>query len=276
MAITNFYQLKQGGKRTRYGVNPGETHRYIAISDGGDDQDDAYAHAIANTDATIGALTRQNLEVEDGEANNTFIVDVEYGWPNYQAPDPPATGNSSFSFEIGTETANIKISPNTISGDAPDARPVPETKGYINITEDGVDGVDVLVPTYRFSETHYKAVADVDAEYKGAVFALISKTNDASFKGFAAGEVIFLGARGAKRGADDWEITYEFAAAPNATSIAVGDITVAAKKGWEYLWTMNEPADDQDAGVLSREPIAAFVEELYPPGDFSALEIGTT
>lgn len=35
------------------------------------------------------------------------------------------------------------------------------------------------------------------------------------WRAFAAGEVLFLGASGSKRGEEEWEITYRFAASPN-------------------------------------------------------------
>ena len=94
-------------------------------------------------------------------------------------------------------------------------------------------------------------------------------------KGLAAGECLFLGASGSKRGEDDWEITYRFAASPNRSSISVGPITVASKKGWEYLWVRY--ADEEDAGsnTLVKKPIAAYVERVYEEGNFAALGVGT-
>jgi len=72
---------------------------------------------------------------------------------------------------------------------------------------------------------------DVTPAYKTTLFALTGTVNSGAFEGFAAGEVLFLGASGSKRGEEDWEITYRFAASPNATDIQVGHIVVAAKKG---------------------------------------------
>ncbi len=96
--------------------------------------------------------------------------------------------------------------------------------------------------------------------------------NNAAFKGFAVGEVLFLGASGSQRGADDWEITYRFAASPNVTGLAVGPISGINKKGWEYLWVRYADAEDQN--VLVKQPIAAYVEQVYELGNFSTLGIG--
>ena len=81
------------------------------------------------------------------------------------------------------------------------------------------------------------------------------------------------GLPGSKRGTDDWEITYRFAASPNVTGLAVGPITGIAKKGWEYLWVRY--ADAEDEHVLVKRPIAAYVEQVYELGNFAGLGIGT-
>jgi len=147
--------------------------------------------------------------------------------------------------------------------------------GALGVTHDNVEGVDITVPVYHFAETHYLDDAVVTPAYRGTLFGLTGKVNNASFKGLAAGECLFLGASGSKRGEDDWEISFRFAGSPNRTDIQVGPITVASKKGWEYLWARY--ADEEDAGssTLVKRPIAAYVEKVYENGDFSALGIGT-
>jgi len=139
-----------------------------------------------------------------------------------------------------------------------------------------VYGVDITVPVYSFSETHILANSAVTAAYKGKLFALTGKTNNATFKGFAIGECLFLGASGSKRGKGDWEITFRFAASPNKTGLTVGDITGIAKKGWEYLWVRYEDAVDTAAGTMVKKPLAVYIEKVYEEGNFADLAIGTT
>jgi len=111
--------------------------------------------------------------------------------------------------------------------------------------------------------------------YKAALFFLTGAVNNAPFRGFAAGEVLFLGASGSKRGQDDWEIRFRFAASPNVTGLVVGSITGINKRGWEYLWGRYADAEDTAAKALVKRPVAAYVEQVYPYGDFSGLGIGT-
>jgi hypothetical protein len=107
----------------------------------------------------------------------------------------------------------------------------PDFKGAIGVNNDSVEGTDITIPVYNFKETHYIPIALVTPAYKAALFYLTGKVNDAPFKGFARGEVLFLGASGSQQGTEDWEIAFKFAASPNATDLTVGDITGIEKKG---------------------------------------------
>ena len=241
--------------------------------------DDATVKSLleSSTPATHGGLDRDRITFEP------VWVDTEAGdglWDarvHYAASDDrePQTGDSSFSFDTGGGTQHITQSIETIDTHVPAGAEVPDFKGAIGVTHDSVEGVDITAPVYNFSETHYLADATVTTAYKGTLFGLTGKVNDASFKGLAAGECLFLGASGAKRGADDWEITFRFAASPNKTGITVGDITGIDKKGWEYLWVQYEDRKDPNAKVFVKHPVAACVEKVYEEGDFSDLGIGT-
>jgi len=68
----------------------------------------------------------------------------------------------------------------------------------IGVTDTGVEGVEIVVPVYNFSETHYLPDGQVTQGYKLTLFGLTGKVNNGSFRGFAAGEVLFLGASGSK------------------------------------------------------------------------------
>jgi len=186
--------------------------------------------------------------------------------------EPPETGESTFSFETGGGTQHITQSLSTINsyGTSPE-----DYKGAIGVEGEGKDinvqGCDITVPVYNFSETHYLSNATVDSAYKSTLYSLTVKVNNAGFKGFDAGEVLFLGASGSKRGDEDWEITFRFAASPNKTGLSAGDISGIAKKGWEYLWIRYGLKEGSSAYIV--QPIAAYVEQVYESGDFSGLGI---
>jgi len=185
----------------------------------------------------------------------------------------PQTNESVFAFDTGGGTQHIAQSLQTVGAYGSLGQPAPNFKGAIGATADSVEGVDITVPVYQFSETHYIDDAYITPAYKGTLFALTGKVNSGPFKGFAQGECLFLGASGQKRGSGDWEINYRFAASPNVTGLAVGDIVGINKRGWEYLWVRYADEEDTVAKALVKRPVAAYVEQVYPYGDLNALGI---
>ena len=247
------------------------------------------AYLVRGTDDDVEAreaLEAESPPVHDGLPRLSVGIEpvgpslwdgvARYGPLNIESAPPPATGESIFSFDTVGGTQRITQSRETIDSYARPGETAPDFQGAIGVTQDGVEGVDIAVPVYNFAETHYLADAVVTPQFKGAVFALTGKVNNAAFKGFAAGEVLFLGASGSKRGSSggDWEIAFRFAASPNATNLTIGEITGINKKGWEYLWVRYADAVDDTAGALVKRPVAAYVERVYESGNFALLGIG--
>ena len=253
------------------GDNPSAELKYVV--EGTSDEQQALAALESGTPATYAGLLRQTWSVEPvGDGSSYWEGVVRYGQMN---AGPKEVGESVFSFDTGGGTMHITQAKEHVAsyyfeGDAP-----PDFQGAIGVTRDSVEGCDIVVPVYNWSETHYLAAGTVTGPYKAALFALTGKTNDAAFKGFAAGEVLFLGASGSQRGDESWEITFRFAASPNVTGLVIGEITGVDKKGWEYLWVRYEDAEDEDSKSLVKRPTSAHVERVYNAGDFAGLGIGT-
>lgn len=229
----------------------------------------------SSTPASYNGLVRQSIQIEPEWVDTTagdgqWVATVRYG-----IRPPAEVGESSFAFDTSGGTQHVTQSIATVSRHAPPGKTAPDFGGAIGVTHDNVEGVDITVPVYAFSETHYLADSFVTPAYRGTLFGLTGKVNNAAFKGCAAGECLFLGASGSKRGVDDWEITYRFAASPNRTGITIGDITGIAKKGWEYLWVRYADAEDAAAKTIVKKPVAVFIERVYEEADFAQLGIGT-
>jgi len=203
------------------------------------------------------------------------------GEVNYVSPEkknketPLPVGESQYSFDTKGGSQHITQSLSTVHKYAPTGLTAPDQKGAIGVTKDSVEGCDIIVPEFASTERHAKDDGDVDAAYKGVLFSLTGKVNNAAFKGFAKGEVMFLGAEGTTREDGNWEITYYFSAKPNREDQTIGDITGVDYEGWHYLWILYEPAEDANAKKMAMRPRAVYVEQVYEYGDFSGLEIGT-
>ena len=216
-------------------------------------------------------LMRQTCEaVPIGDGSVWWSGSAQYGRMSSAKKE---VGQSSFSFDTGGGTMHVTQAKAHIASYASGTSP--DYEGAIGVTHDSVEGCDITVPVYNFSETHYFAAGYVTGSYKATLFALTGRTNNAAFKGFAEGEVLFLGASGSQRGDDSWEITFRFAASPNVTGLTIGSITGIAKKGWEYLWVQYEDAEDSGAKCVVKRPASVHVERVYNSGSLAGLGIGT-
>lgn len=258
-------------RRSTTGDNPSAELGYTVR---GTDDDLAARTAIeAASPATYDNLPRQAVAVEPVGPEH-WDATVRYA-PNQQS-SPPQTGESVFNFDTGGGSQHITQSKQTIGTYAAPGTTAPNFQGGIGVTADSVNGVDITVPVYQFSETHYLSAAQVTEAYKVMLFGLTGKVNNAGFKGFAAGEVLFLGASGSRRGSDpqdDWEISFRFAVSPNVTGLAVGPIVGINKQGWEYLWVRYADAEDTAAKAIVKRPIAAYIERVYDTGSMGAMGI---
>jgi hypothetical protein len=256
---------KYDSRESNVGIeNPSVDLLYVV--DGTEDDVVVRATVEATVPAIYAGLVFQNYRIAH-QGGGLWEVSVRYG-----KKEPKQPGESSFSFDTGGGTTHITQSLETVASYAPSGEDPPDFKGAIGVNNDSVEGTDITIPVYNFKETHYIPIALITPAYKATLFYLTGKVNAAPFKGFAPGEVLFMGASGSQRGTEDWEITFSFAASPNATGLTVGDITGIDRKGWEYLWVRYQDAEDED--VLVKQPAAVYVEQVYQDGDFSLLGIG--
>ena len=158
-------------------------------------------------------------------------------------------------------------------------------KGAINVDDNGVNGVDIVVPSFQFQESYDVPLSVLTDAYIRKLGELTGTVNDASFRGFKAGEVLFIGASGShewddQRGNGPGTITFKFVASPSAGDgktllpLKVGDINNIAKGGHEYLWVRYATVADTSKNQITRQPIAVYVNRVYKDGDFSQLKIG--
>lgn len=251
-------------------VEPGQSRvelEYIVMGT----NDDAEVHTLvqATHPSTYLGLAAQGYRLQHLGAGH-WEVSVRFG-----TRESRSVGTSSFSFDIGGQSVNIKQSKSTASASkaAGVDGAVPDYKKSINVSRDGVEGVDIQVPVFEFAETHYLADEIVTSIYKRMLLRLTSTTNLMPFRGFEAGEVLFQGARGSQRGSDGvWEISFNFAASLNQTGLSIAGSLPFDKQGWHYLWVQYK--DAQTGFNLMPQPKYIFVERIYEESDFSELGIG--
>lgn len=271
-------ELFERDKSRRRTINKEGEAELLFWAKGSDDDQAIVDHVLDNAPDEWADLPRQNVHVEPiGPGLWDIVIRCNPNSSEKRTPEPPpVVGDSSYSFDttggtqhVSQSLATVAIYPRTGLAVAPDYQ------GGIGVTDSGVEGTDIVVRQLAYQEEHQIAVATVAGGLVAIIHSLTGTVNNAPFKGFAAGELLFLGASGSRRSTEDfWTITFKFAASRNVTSLAVGPtITVAAKKGWEYLWVGREETEDTGASMLVKRPLAAYVEKVYELADFSALGI---
>lgn len=156
----------------------------------------------------------------------------------------------------------------------------PDTRKAIGLRRDGVDGCDIVVPKMEF--TWQRMFATITFRDMRNLMKMTAKTNNAIWKGFQVGELLFLGSEGQSADSGGWSVTYRFAFNENLPNgderlviskvAGVADITLPSKKGWDYLWCAYE--DTITGDQIYPLPIAAYVEQVYHADNFANLGLG--
>ena len=264
-------------RQLRTGANVGSTRKYKSWGTvtGAEVLEDEILTDVASespSSVTVDGITcyRQSRKIEQ-VANDIYDVSVEYAPPSASNPEVGQDPLTAYSFETGGEIVHITQARGHVAKFPATA---PAFAGAIGVTKDSIEGVDIIVPHYNWSETHYLADSTtVDAAYKAVVAALTGKTNTKIFRGFAIGEVLFLGASGSKASADVWAITYNFAASKAMPATTVAGIPNVVKGGWEYMWVSYITTNDATAKKPIVTATGVHIERVYDAGDFDTLEI---
>ncbi|MCK6470887.1 MAG: hypothetical protein L6R28_03995 [Planctomycetes bacterium] len=232
---------------------------------GAADENEVKATVQASIPTLYAGLIFRSFEISERITVDTWRIVARY-----EAPEAPEQENPEpvTTFDSTGGTQHITQSIQTVNSYGPAASTL--LGGAIGYDGENVGGVDITVPVWNWSETHFLSDAQLNS---AAYYNLTGKVNSDGFRGYSPGEVLFLGATGQKRGDAKWEITFKFAASPNRNGIQVGDISGISKNGWDYLWVQYGEDVDSTAKVRIKKPVAVYVEQVYEEGAFSALGI---
>ena len=249
------------------GNNPTWTLRYT-VHDAADEA--AAKTALAATaPATYDSLVRDAYSAED-QGGGTFLAEVRYvSAGNVKKQIPVGEERESGSTGGGTQHINQSKETKMAYGGAYTAVD-PDFEGAICVSSDTVEGCEVVTPAYAFAITKAMSAGTV-ASSKATWYALTGKVNSDTWKGFSAGEVLFLGADWSQRDDGNFDVTFRFEAKPNKTNQTIGTITGIAYNGWDYVWIRYVHVEDDDAKVITMRPGTVYVERVYDTGAFSGL-----
>lgn len=147
----------------------------------------------------------------------------------------------------------------------------PDFYSALNVSGDSVQGLDVVRPGLKYSETWIiPAQVAVSCDFVGAVYRLTGTVNLNTFRCFQPGEALFLGGRAQWTGDQPYvAVTFDWEARPNVTDFYVKAVAQFPKEGWEHVWIQYAP--ETNSGSLIRMPIAAYKNRVYHKKDWSSL-----
>ncbi len=258
-----------------YNANRGE-RRYVVY--GTNSESAARAAVVAEAPSTWNGLIRGDTQIDvEASFDSQSGHDVFDAVVPYSRTQPPSVVVGKVTEAWSTTGGMQHVTQSGASvGYGPDAD-ASANKNAINLDpETGeVRGVDIVVPQRSLTLRVQLDPTDVTDVYQEQLTALTGRVNNASFRGHAAGEVLFLGADapGYTDGDPLYELVYNFAISPNRSGLEIGDITVTSKLGWHYLDVRYKAVES--GSQVFQQPRAAYVHGLYLLGDFSVLKYGT-
>jgi len=218
----------------------------------------AYAPTTVMVDSCV--LYRGNIECTlQGNADDVWDITVSWG---LKVP--------AITFDTSGGSAHVTIS----KAQAKYPAPGKNLSDNVGIGYNGQDceGVDMVIPQFAWTETYEVPAANIDFTYAATIASCTGKVNASAFRGFARGEVLFVGASGGNQKDDvNAEIQFSFSASPNATALTIGNVTGVNKEGWQYAWIYYE--NDADANNRFKTPKGVYVEQIYDYTNFSVMGI---
>lgn len=266
-------------------------------------QDNAPLHRNVNginlTRKAIGFDAEWVDEENDDGKWNVFVI--------YDTLPLIAADQQSFSFDIGAGTSHITQSVKTRGIFSPKKRKAPDYHGAIGVTDDGVQGTDIIVPTFSFTVSRQLPDEFVSINYVKILATTVGKINFSPFQRFSRAECLFAGVAGTRLGSQLWDVTFKFLVALSKFDFSLGSgstiIEHISKPGWDYLWVRyekgveettsgtkpkpkpppadggeappnvgdDETADDKKRKSLKDIPIGVYIEQVYEEAEFSRL-----
>lgn len=181
--------------------------------------------------------------------------------------------NITYNSTGGTQKITSGISEKRAGANAADM------KMAIGVNGDNVDGVDIVVPVFEWTEEYEVPGTNISADYFQECAALTGKINQLVFRGYAIGDVLFLGLTGGSTfnpnqtvasEVASTKLSFRFAAKKNE-EVTVSGLTISPTNGWDYIWIKYD--DDVANGVGLKKPVAIYSNQVYKYGDFRDLQL---
>jgi hypothetical protein len=255
-----------------YQGNPtAQTAQYLVH--GATSEEEAFALLRTTAPSFIGNLALSSYEINEVKGGGAFTYDVNYVQSASSGLDGNGTAQEpQYGFNTGSASAKM-TTPLSHQGKYPsDTATQYEGIGWNGEKYEGVE-IAKANPTESYTITISKS--KVTTDYKKKLVELAFTVNNEKFKGWEAGECLFIGANISQSGDNDCTIVFNFAISLNKTeNFTILGIEIDKKDGWDYAWGLPSKGDHKDKTIILTGK-AAYVDRVYERKDFKELGIGT-
>ena len=138
--------------------------------------------------------------------------------------------------------------------------------------ESQAEGVSVPVPEVQEQYVRILKYSTVrSSKWRRRIAKCVGRVNKGKFKGWNAGEAMFMGAsyNTPQRGVEKVKVTFHFAIRINESSVSVAGHNIGDVKGFEYVWAVMD--DSVSSGALTKNVRFIFRAQLFKSADFGEL-----
>lgn len=245
----------------------------------------AYKAAPAKIPDSDGKLKIPRLQAQILERCNetTWKVRVEYGYVTGSSNsideddrDDPDVPEVCFQCTTSMERVIKPLSQTCVyarSGfSVPNPMEVPiGWNGKFN-GESQAEGVSVPVPEVQEQYVRILKYSTVrSSAWRRRIAKCVGRVNKGKFKGWNAGEALFMGAsyNTPQRGVEKVKVTFHFTIRINESSVSVSGHPIGDVKGHEYVWAVMD--DSVSSGALAKNIRFIFKSQLFKAADFGEL-----
>lgn len=217
------------------------------------------------------------LGISAKEDSSGWIITLTYGIPPLDQADGGSGLYVQFGLEIGAGTYHINKSLEVVDADPwdleddDDEEEPPDNYGLIGLNKDKIEGADILAKGLKFNITGYYTADIWSISVLLTFYSLQATYNNATFKGFSAGEVLLesISAQG-----DQYKlipVTFSFVAKPNISGLV--DLPFPTLTALGHHLVDYSYIDDPDNDFPIQIPKFRYIHRVYEPGNFSLLGI---
>ena len=237
------------------GTNSASSATIFYIVAGTDDDATACTSAYEQAPEEFSSIPKKSVAISERLTENQWKIEVRYGTEDTSSggggdDDEDDEDTVNFDCSAGTKHVTQAIEQTCVYAGSGESKDSSDEASAVPIGWNGKDGSEseaagVDVSNGELRETYTKIMSKskvTGTSWKRKVAELVGKVNSGSFKGWSAGEVMFLGCSytAPTRGSKKVAVSFHFAIRLNESKATIAGKSVGNVKGFEYLWALTD------------------------------------